>query len=533
VPKFIEYRLASAGYHGLRLFTDEAIELIASFSGGIPRLINTLCNNALMIAFAEDKRNVNANHVKAAAKDLLLDDSEPGADLSPDSEDTGVPEDTVVDFSSTIVGEDEESDSRNLQDQHRTAKTHTSRRWVAIATIALALGLGFLFTGNSNPNRTGSALDFVDHLWQDVGNKINQLKDSLSGNESHEDDSAGLPPTQRGDLPAATERVANNDGANDFEPVAPESLQRPKEELANVALVYESESVDLSTTDSPILPVTTAEKDTSPPPTETGIRAQPYLDEGETHTKQPDSPRSPEAQLGTPTTLGKALDTHTPPADHAPAVDPVNAGDDLAEETGSEYAPNAGESGVPPAASTELDSRQALLEAVDTQIDQSSQAQPVSRPNARTILGSTTHIVKNGETISDLANELYGRSGLYQMISVQISNPELADLNVIFEDQEIDFPQLFSDIMVFTDGEGSHGALIGTTRSLSKATKWQSEISSRQNNPAVIKTMQLPDNTDVYLVEITGYPNPELLVSEINNEPTLRKIFSESMYESL
>ena len=43
------------------------------FSGGTPRLINTLCDNALLTAFTRRKRTVTARMIAEAARDLDLD----------------------------------------------------------------------------------------------------------------------------------------------------------------------------------------------------------------------------------------------------------------------------------------------------------------------------------------------------------------------------------------------------------------------------------------------------------------------------
>ena len=52
VGDFIHSRLATVGYQGPELFTQDAVRQIASYSGGLPRLINNICDNALLIAFA-------------------------------------------------------------------------------------------------------------------------------------------------------------------------------------------------------------------------------------------------------------------------------------------------------------------------------------------------------------------------------------------------------------------------------------------------------------------------------------------------
>jgi general secretion pathway protein A len=53
-------------------FSPEGVRLIGKVSCGIPRLINSVCDNSLLLAFAEHSRVVTAQHVWEASKDLHL-----------------------------------------------------------------------------------------------------------------------------------------------------------------------------------------------------------------------------------------------------------------------------------------------------------------------------------------------------------------------------------------------------------------------------------------------------------------------------
>jgi len=69
--EYIEQRLRIAGAKN-PLFTERAMKEICKRSGGIPRLINILCDNSLLNGFAQDKKVVDKKSVKEAAKDLRL-----------------------------------------------------------------------------------------------------------------------------------------------------------------------------------------------------------------------------------------------------------------------------------------------------------------------------------------------------------------------------------------------------------------------------------------------------------------------------
>jgi general secretion pathway protein A len=72
VGSYINSRLKTAGYQGKELFEARAIERISFNSQGIPRLINVICDNALLIAYASAKRQVSAEMVEEVAHDLKL-----------------------------------------------------------------------------------------------------------------------------------------------------------------------------------------------------------------------------------------------------------------------------------------------------------------------------------------------------------------------------------------------------------------------------------------------------------------------------
>jgi len=75
VGPYIESRLQTIGRTSADVFDTEAIDKIASYSKGIPRLINTICDNALLIAYAISKFKVSAAMIDEAADDLRIEKS--------------------------------------------------------------------------------------------------------------------------------------------------------------------------------------------------------------------------------------------------------------------------------------------------------------------------------------------------------------------------------------------------------------------------------------------------------------------------
>jgi general secretion pathway protein A len=72
VASYIEFRLGRAGYQGKPLFDPPALKRIVLYSGGIPRLINIICDNALLIALGVSKKRVSADIVDEVAEDLHM-----------------------------------------------------------------------------------------------------------------------------------------------------------------------------------------------------------------------------------------------------------------------------------------------------------------------------------------------------------------------------------------------------------------------------------------------------------------------------
>jgi hypothetical protein len=67
---YIDHRLEVAGSQGRRIFAEECYATIYKYTGGVPRLINTLCDTCLMAAFGRDHDTVTAADLDAAIREL-------------------------------------------------------------------------------------------------------------------------------------------------------------------------------------------------------------------------------------------------------------------------------------------------------------------------------------------------------------------------------------------------------------------------------------------------------------------------------
>ncbi len=73
INAYIDHRLWVAGYSGAPLFTVGARAGIAKYSRGIPRNINTLCFNAMSVAYGMNAKQVDARMVQEAAADVEME----------------------------------------------------------------------------------------------------------------------------------------------------------------------------------------------------------------------------------------------------------------------------------------------------------------------------------------------------------------------------------------------------------------------------------------------------------------------------
>ncbi|HZP43139.1 MAG TPA: AAA family ATPase [Candidatus Binatia bacterium] len=70
VPGYVRTRLERVGGTDPNLFTPGALERVAALGQGIPRLVNVLCDAALVAAFVAEKRQVTAAMVEEAWRDF-------------------------------------------------------------------------------------------------------------------------------------------------------------------------------------------------------------------------------------------------------------------------------------------------------------------------------------------------------------------------------------------------------------------------------------------------------------------------------
>jgi general secretion pathway protein A len=74
---YVQERLRLAGYTGKGIFKTAALSRVHAVSSGTPRLVNIVCDGALLLGFAREKETLGADPITEVARDLGLVDQEP------------------------------------------------------------------------------------------------------------------------------------------------------------------------------------------------------------------------------------------------------------------------------------------------------------------------------------------------------------------------------------------------------------------------------------------------------------------------
>ena len=83
VEPFIDHRLRVMGRQRRDLFTDDAIRKLIPYVNGIPRLINVVCDNALLVAYGLNAARVTGRIIDEVVADLRLKPPGPAAGEAP------------------------------------------------------------------------------------------------------------------------------------------------------------------------------------------------------------------------------------------------------------------------------------------------------------------------------------------------------------------------------------------------------------------------------------------------------------------
>jgi general secretion pathway protein A len=75
--EYVEHRLEVAAGQRLDIFTPGALKQVFRYSGGLPRLINVVCDRVLLVAYTKGTREITARMTAAAIADVKKEESSP------------------------------------------------------------------------------------------------------------------------------------------------------------------------------------------------------------------------------------------------------------------------------------------------------------------------------------------------------------------------------------------------------------------------------------------------------------------------
>lgn len=70
IAQYINHRLSVAGSNGQITFSPDAVDCIYKFSGGIPRLINMVCDKAMLTAYVMETRDITLSTIEKGIQEM-------------------------------------------------------------------------------------------------------------------------------------------------------------------------------------------------------------------------------------------------------------------------------------------------------------------------------------------------------------------------------------------------------------------------------------------------------------------------------
>jgi general secretion pathway protein A len=436
IAEYIQYRLQAAGCPDLKLFSREAEEQIYHFSRGIPRLVNVVCDNALVIGYALGKKRIGADLITEAAADLLSNEE---------------------------VAED-----ANPQPPPALAITVSpppapSRRRALVAMMALlvlAVAVGLLSLGRMMSPRQNEEQ-------QVAASEPPKLEVIRPGSEARIG-TVGFPgarPAERLRHEAVTALGADSpDAATSHREVLPAAESALPSDTASSAPVkgHESDTTAGVTTQSGV-GLYSAKADAAAPTAARNIYPA-------TATDTADRGKVSSGMGFAAADAGSALETA--PVVPAPApeqrhtaeaqIAKIDEGTAVGDATRLKAEPAAAEAA--PAGADEADIAGDREEGRQPQLDGMQFGQVV---------------VRGGDSMSAIAMRRYGQVTYTILDLLKLANPELKDVNLITIGQTIRLPELGNTFPVLRDESGRYSLLVYSSRHGGRASALQNALRSR------------------------------------------------------
>jgi general secretion pathway protein A len=440
LTEYVQSRLTAAGAADPKLFARDAEERIFEISTGIPRLVNIVCDNALVIGYALGKKRIGADVVNEAAADLLTTETR-GAAIEPTIE---VPAPIAI----------------------TTPPRRRLSQVGVIAVVVVALVIGLLSVGRSLLRREGGS----DRL------SLPRAPLEVVQPGMRPEEPVARPPRPAAEVapPAAPAPVT---GLGAIGPRA--AMQPPPAEPAEVPAAAPAAAPAEANGDAADSPP--VGHPAAPPPevvarvapSDGGVRVAPQ------NPPAPVNPQVPPVVAAAPAAAPPvpAVPAYVPPQAAAPAlpVAPAPAAPVAAPPVAAPpVAALPPVVAVPPAAAVPP-----VVAAVPGippgQVGLApTPAKEVEPPNQnadlRLVLPDYRRIqVRPGDSISQIATNTYGQASATMLDLMKMANPSIRDIDIISVGQEIRLPQLDQGLAVLQQPNGQYALLVLSTPAEARA----------------------------------------------------------------
>lgn len=222
VGSYIETRLQQAGYDGKDLFPRDVVDQIAVCSAGIPRLINIICDNALLLAYAHSENKVTTEMIQEVARDLGLENRAPKQSAHAP---TAIESGGDLSVSLNSGGSTESDESQRQPILRHTRSFPRIAAGIALAFLAIGIAGGaFYWSQTSGSYRRAPGSEERSLIAEDLKDAISQSMPpakSVTAREAIGDDLNWRPPQLQA-LTPKTERPKTKD-----RPIATKERESP------------------------------------------------------------------------------------------------------------------------------------------------------------------------------------------------------------------------------------------------------------------------------------------------------------------
>ncbi len=441
ITEYIQYRLQAAGCPDLKLFSREAEEQIYHFSRGIPRLVNVVCDNALVIGYALGKKRIGADVVTEAAADLLS--------VEPPTEEP-YERPTAVTASAPAA----------------TPQNRWRARFGVMGLVVVAVVIGLLSVGRTMLHRRAEervALPAQAH----------KLEVIRPGSEPRGTGVEG-PPTRPVERVVDTSPEVDDRASGETDALRDERSTGVAQ--AGVAPV------------EPVPPKTSDLGDAAAPSARPALEADRVARNADSHAPSPPEQRPAELREtgGVPREehlVVAAVPERAPPAPiavAAPGVSPheQRPADAAPAPSRDEGSPQRGEVAARawPHRASEPRTETERGDQVETHDAATLNDGPTPRLDG---IPFTRVVVRGGDSVSGIAMRKYGQAGYTILDLLKLANPEVQDIDLITVGQTIRLPDLGEGFPLLNDGSGHYAILVFSTPQAYRAAALQNALRSR------------------------------------------------------